>query len=239
MVKTFITILFCLVLFNNAFTQHKIRKSDHNHHASLAEDEVYDSLHHSLRPEDWGQYVGQTFYILPLKSRRAYGYEGFYQSPEIDHKNHYYDNGLGGTIDSVLVGKYLDVIGVKEVNSPHGKHKDIFLELQERESGDKLFYSSLHISSSQILVLGYLEKQKIRYLGRSFHVNLSDEVNGETELVDINTGEKFIVTNGQQDEVIDISIYEFPRYYNIGYFMKTYDNHEYVLYWNEFSDYLR
>lgn len=220
--------------------QHEIRRSQHHKKnvSVTTSKRIYDSLHHSLRPEEWSQYVGQTFYMLQLKSRRVYGYEGFYTSPKIDHENHYYDNGRGATLDSVLVGKYLDVVEVMEVSSIHGKHTDIFLKLVERKSGDTIYYSTLHLSGVEILVLGYLEKHKSLYVGNSYPVNLAEEVNGEVGLVDINTGEEFIVTNGQKDEVMDVSIYEFPRYYNIGYIMKTYDGHEYVLYWNEFSDYL-
>ena len=223
---------------STVFGQHEIRRSQHDKKnvSVTTSKSVYDSLHHSLRPEDWAQYVGQTFYMLPLIS--LHGYEGFYTNHEIDHKKRYYDNGQGGTYDSALVGKYLDVVEVMEVNSSHGKHKDIFLKLIERESGDTIYYSTLHLSSVEILVLGYLEKQKSLYVGKSYQVNLSEEVNGEVELIDINTGEEFIVTNGQKDKVIDVSIYEFPRYHSIGYIMKTYDDHEYVLYWSEFSDYL-
>jgi hypothetical protein len=241
--KKVLVILIVLVSFftqRTVFGQYDVRKSQQNkRNLSVATSQSsYDSLHHSLRPKDWSQYVGQTFYMLPLISRRVHGYEGFYTSHEVDHKKRYYDNGQGGTYDSALVGKYLDVVEVIEVNSRHGKHKDVFLKLMERESGNTIYYSTLHLSSVEILVLGYLEKQKSLYVGNSYQVNLSEELNGEVELIDINTGKEFIVTNGQKDKVIDVSIYEFPRFHSIGYIMKTYDDHEYVLYWNEFSDYL-
>ena len=80
--KTIVVLLMLVgcISQSSLFAQQEIRKSQHHkkNASATTSDKVYDSLHHSLRPEDWSQYVGQTFYMLPLKSRRVYGYEGFY-----------------------------------------------------------------------------------------------------------------------------------------------------------------
>lgn len=148
----------------------------------------YDSTRNYLG-NDAGQYVGQILYVKgkPL-SYRDKGYLDFFvdykKSTWYNDKSNIYKPDAGKkSITSrydAIAGKYFRVISVirdpEELNDRVEFRHTYFLELEEIESGDKLYYkyNSLFDISFPFLVVGFYEKQKKTFANQ--RMILADEL---------------------------------------------------------------
>lgn len=152
------------------------------------------------------KYIGQELYLLPKsEGLRQYGYENFlkdYKGKSYDRANIYKccDGVYSSDYDS-LVGKYFKVSAVFE--SPVTGAS--FLQLVGRKNGDTCYYeyNKLYESSFPFLVVGYYEKAKSRYVGKSFVLRYKGQ-----NLSDYRTGQIFDFVNGSTWSCIDVTVKE-------------------------------
>jgi hypothetical protein len=182
----------------------------------------YDSLENFLGSNVY-QYIGQELFLLPkAESLRKYGYEGFY----IDFTKAKHEKGaLYKCCDSynskydALQGKYFLVKAVhkhpkaKENERIYGKK--FYLELIEKESGDKLFYeySSEYKHSFPFVVVGYFIKQKEQFIGKEFVIRGKNWQSITEPMTDMNTGKPVELIKGSTWKCIDLTIEE--KYFSL------------------------
>jgi hypothetical protein len=184
----------------------------------------YDSLQNFLE-KDVYKYIGQDLYLKGKNEiLRKYGYDYFV----IDYQFEGYKNSKNTykCCDSYnskyedLAGKYFNVIAVHK--HPEAKENEylygakFYLELIEKESGDKVFfeYDSKYSVTFPFIVVGFFEKVKSIVVGQKF---VFDNTILEDSR-DIFTGE--IITNipNQRWECIDLTIEE--KYYTLSLIVK-------------------
>ncbi len=97
----------------------------------------------------------------------TYGYvETFYTDNPLEVSNaEKYKGGQGNTPADAVTGKYFEV--EKTFTKPYGKILMYALLLREQESGDKIYYKST-IYPRAMTCMGYYEKLKSRYIGKTF-----------------------------------------------------------------------
>ncbi len=196
----------------------------------------YDSTANFLG-KDASLYKGQELYLKgKSESLQKYGYDGFildYKQSSSSLKNTYkpimpenesyieYDIGGGKSIYDSLVGRYYTVLNVHK--HPEAEKREylygdkFYLELQEKESGDVIFYEydGKYEHSFPFLVVGFYEHLKNQYVGNNY-VICTKYFEG-TE--DFKTGEEVHITPGQKWECTDITIEE--EYYKVSLVFKN------------------
>lgn len=183
----------------------------------------YDSTENflSLTPN---KYLGQEFYLKGLaESLRQYGYSGFvldYNESSLTNKRNVYkccDSYNSKYAD--LSGKYFKVLDViRHPKASTGRSTDEllyskkwFIKLQEKESGDIVYYeySGQYDHTFPFIVVGFFEKQKKRVISMEF-IFADIVLEGST---DITSGKTITNTTGQKWKCVDLSVDE--KYYNL------------------------
>lgn len=184
-------------------------------------------------------YKGQELYLTGKpETLRIYGYSGFiidYKASSSSLKNTYkpiipedkkyiqFDMGGKSVYDS-LAGKYFKVLDV--YHHPKAKEQEnlygtkYFLALEEKESGNKLFfeYDCKYEHSFPFIVAGYFEKQKKQLVGTKYVVRGNNWI-GDEQMTDIGTGKPANFTPGSTWECIDLTIEE--KYYTLSLIIKN------------------
>jgi hypothetical protein len=183
---------------------------------------TYDSLSNFLGDNVY-LYFGQELYLNKMsESLRKFNYSGFfldYQKSTSSLKNTYkavipenkeyieYDIGGGRSYYDSIAGKYFKVLQIyqhpeaKKMEFLYGK--TFYLKLQEKESGDILYYEydSRFEHSFPFIVVGLFEKLRKTYIGQQF-VFANNIIGSEK-----------IVTTGEKWKCIDLAIED--QYYRL------------------------
>ena len=185
-----------------------------------------DSLQNFLG-EDVYKYIGQELYLKgKSKSRRKSGYSRFiidYQYKGNNSSENIYkccnDDNYNSKY-SELEGSYFEVVAVhKHPKAEKNNHyaKIFYLELKEKESGDKVFfkYDSQHEVSFPFILVGFFEKQKQILVGEKFV--FANKVLESSS--DIETGKPINNIENQIWECVDLTIEE--EYYLLSLIVKN------------------
>lgn len=174
----------------------------------------YDSTRNFLG-KDVLQYTGQELFLKGLdKPSQKYGYSGFilkYKKDDDilnDEKNIYKPNDNYNSRYEDLAGKYFQILEV--LNHPKAKSNkqdyadDYYLKLQEKSSGDVLFYK-YNIDSEYtfpFIVTGFFLKQKTIQTGKEYV--LPDDILKMSR--NLSTGKALSFTTGQTWKCTDLTI---------------------------------
>lgn len=174
----------------------------------------YDSTRNFLG-KDVLQYTGQELFLKGLdKPSQEYGYSGFilkYKKDDDilnDEKNIYKPNDNYNSRYEDLAGKYFQILEV--LNHPKAKSNkqdyadDYYLKLQEKSSGDVLFYK-YNVDSEYtfpFIVTGFFLKQKAIQTGKEYV--LSDDILRMSR--NLSTGKALSFTTGQTWKCTDLTI---------------------------------
>ncbi len=187
--------------------------------------EPYDSLQNFLG-KDVYKYIGQDFYLKGKPEQfRKNGYADFlidYQYERYEREINTYKccDGYYSKYDD-LVGKYFNVAAVhkhpKAEESSYLYGKKVYLELIEKESGDKLYfeYNTENERSFPFVVVGFFEKEKNIVVGQKF-VFANKVLKFAT---DIQTGDSITNTPNQRWDCTDLTIEE--RHYILSLVVKN------------------
>lgn len=185
----------------------------------------YDSTMNFLG-KDVYKYLGQDLYLKgKSESLRKYGYDGFsldYKKKTLSNKSNVYKccDGYNSKYDE-LTEKYFNVVAIhKHPKARKNKYlygKKYYLELIEKESGDKVYfkYDSQFEHSFPFIVVGFFEKQKKEVVGEYF-VFANKILKSST---DIETGNPITNTSNQKWECVNLTIEE--KYYNLALVIKN------------------
>ena len=224
--KKFYLILITVILFScSSFAQ--ITKTKIIEKIEIKDTSPYDSLTNFLG-KDVHKYIGQNLYVLGKPEQLRFDYEGFildYQYEfDLDQRlKDIYSRTKRNNVykcDSTkhcFRTKYEDLEGsyflVKNVfDHPKNKGEEYFLELEEKETKDKVYYeydSNNFLSVFPFLVVGFYEKEKKRLIGKQFVFKnniLKSSVYGSG--LDLVTGEPNTVLTGEIWKCIDLTIEE-------------------------------
>lgn len=161
------------------------------------------------------QYTGQELYLKGLeKSSQSYGYTGFilkYKKDDDllnDEKNIYKPNDNYSSRYEDLAGKYFQVLEV--VKHPKAKKNtedygdDYYLKLQEKSSGDILYYKYNADSeyTFPFITTGFFIKEKQSLKGKEFVI--SDDILRISR--DLSTGKVLTFTTAQTWKCTDLTI---------------------------------
>ena len=178
--------------------------------------EPYDSLQNFLG-KDVYKYVGQDLYLKgEPESLRKYGYDNFlidYQYKGYNRKKNTYKccDGYNSKYNE-LAGKYFNVIAVhkhpKAEESEYLYGKKFYLELKEKESGDKVYYEydSQFEHSFPFIVTGFFVKQKQLNMDKEFVVRGKNWLTRSEPMTDINTGQPVSFKPGGKWKSVDLTI---------------------------------
>lgn len=124
----------------------------------------YDSLS-DISMSNYKSLVGQTLFVKPTKKAKEDGYFKslwLLKSPSVEYNALRYKPEKGG-VDFSASSKYYEVL---DVFDKRGEFDDYhFLKLRERDSGDILYYRISSYIATELMVLGYYEKQNKLYKG--------------------------------------------------------------------------
>ena len=220
-----ITILTLVLLSQLSYAQITTTKVAENKEEITTE--PYDSLKNFLE-KDVYKYIGQDLYLKgKSESLRKYGYDGFsldYTKSTLSNKSNVYKccDSYNSKYDD-LAGKYFNVIAVhkhpKAEESEYLYGKKFYLELKEKESGDKVYfeYDTQYEHSFPFIVVGFFEKLKKLAVGQKFVFGNTQLRFGDDEL-DVKTGNKITFKLGEKWECIDVTIEE--KYYTLSLLLK-------------------
>jgi len=198
---------------------------------------VYDSTRNFLG-KDVYQYVGQELYLKGKQEEwRKDGYYNFVLDMNYsgtDRKKNTYKccAGYDNSKYDDLAGKYFKVIAVHKHPKEY-KQNDYFLELIEKESGDKVFfqYSNYAEASFPFIVTGFFEKQKQLTVGKEF-VFPNKYLQNAKDMV---TGNPITKTSGQKWKCTDLTIMD--KYYVLSLILEnSYGEKTYSLYTSMFGE---
>ncbi len=187
--------------------------------------EPYDSLQNFLG-KDVYKYIGQDLYLKgKFESLRQFGYDGFsldYTKSTLSNESNVYKccDSYNSKYDD-LAGKYFNVLAVHKHPKAEEREylygKKYYLELKEKESGDKLYYEydSQYEHRFPFIVVGFFEKVKSIVIGQKFvFANKVFETS-----TDIQSGEPLTNTPNQRWECTDLTIEE--KYYTLSLVVKN------------------
>lgn len=137
----------------------------------------YDSLENALPKEYVQKYVGQTFYVPKSEIIKDFGYLNFKKNIKGKVYMPKPENRLY-TKPEAIMGKYFDVIDV--VYDTKAYSGDIYLKLQDKKTGNILFYD-YYEHDFPFIVCGHYDKMKQLYIGRKFLLNFGKK---ELECID-------------------------------------------------------
>lgn len=161
------------------------------------------------------QYTGQELYLKGLeKSSQSYGYSGFilkYKKDDDllnDEKNIYKPNDNYSSRYEDLAGKYFQVLEV--IKHPKAKRNtenygdDYYLKLQEKSSGDIMYYKYNADSeyTFPFITTGFFIKEKQLLNGKEYVI--SDDILKMSR--NLATGKTLTFTTGQTWKCIDLTI---------------------------------
>ncbi len=203
----------------------------------------YDSTQNFLG-SDVMKYKGQELYLKGLGLTNAYGrkegYKSFfldYKKKKFQEKSNVYKCCSESSLEeekryktleasytsnySKLSEKYFKVLEI--VKHPKAEENEVFyfstcyLKLQEKESGDTVYfeYSKISDLSFPFITVGYFEKQKQMLVGKEF-IFTDDLVNN---LTDIQTGKAITVKTGQKWKCTDLTFEE--KWYKLSYVIEN------------------
>jgi len=174
----------------------------------------YDSTTNFLG-KDAQQYTGQELFLKGLdKSSQRYGYSGFilkYKKDDDilnDEKNIYKPNDNYNSRYEDLAAKYFQVLEVvkhPKAKSNAGDYGDeYYLKLQEKSSGDILYYKYNADAeyTFPFIVTGYFLKQKELQAGKEYVI--SDDILKMSR--NLTTGKALTFTTGQTWKCIDLTM---------------------------------
>lgn len=180
----------------------------------ISDPNPYDGTRNFLG-EDVRKYVGQELYLKGVaESLRKYGYSNFvndYTKGSLFNNSNVYKccDSYNSKYDA-LTGKYFKVLDVirhpKALENGSLYGKKYFLKLQEKESGDTVYfeYDTPYEHSFPFIVVAFFEKQKQFVAGKEFV--FSDLVlKGST---DIKTGKVVTIKTGQKWKCSDLTVEE-------------------------------
>ncbi|MEA3476535.1 MAG: hypothetical protein U9R23_08890 [Candidatus Cloacimonadota bacterium] len=216
--KKILTILLTVLTVTVTTTFGQITTTKVAPKAEQVDNTPYDSTQNFLG-KDVYKYIGQELYLKgKAESSRKYGYRGFlidYTKSSSTNKTNVYKccDSYNSKYDE-LAGKYFKVLAVHK--HPKAKEswyfgKKYYLELQEKESGDKVYfeYDSQYEHLFPFIVVGFFEKQKKLVVGQEF-VFKDIVLKSST---DIETGKPITTKTGQKWKCTDLTIEE--EYYNL------------------------
>ncbi len=192
----------------------------------------YDSLNNFL-DNDVARYIGQEFYLKgKSKGLEKFGYENLlidYKKSSGSQVNIYKCCDSYNSKYNELVGKYYKVLDV--IRDPQYYGRKFYIKLQEKTSGDTLYYvyNTEYKSLFPFVVVGFFEKIKKLIIGQEFVFD-ADLLEGSK---DINTGKVVTTYIGQKWKCIDFTVEE--TYFNLSLIMENSDgdkasiDYEYVL----------
>lgn len=210
--------LFCCVAFWN-FGYGQITTTNIVENKQVVDKTPYDSTLNFLG-KDVYKYLGQELYVKgKAESLREYGYDGFvidYNFDKFKKGNTYKgtSNGLRSIYEE-LVGKYFMVLEViphpKVVEDKYAYDHKFFLKLQEKKSGDIVYfeYDSWYDFNFPFVVVGFFDKQKSKLVGREF-VFKDNYFAGSNDII---TGNPITIVTGQKWKCLDFTIEE--TYYSL------------------------
>jgi hypothetical protein len=176
----------------------KVTKSDNLEINALS----YDSLENDIKYDVVGKLIGQELFVKPPKDEfyRNMGYSGFlinYKKSETEEDNVYECcSKHGHTKYEALSGKYFKVIAAYQhprLNENPSMYSQFpFLKLKSKENGDEFYYFYPSKLSSDMIILGYFEKQKQLLIGKKFLMR--NRRFGS--YIDINTGKVINIKSG-------------------------------------------
>lgn len=173
----------------------------------------YDSLQNFLG-KDVYKYIGQELYLKgKSESLREYGYENFYKGYNKNEKIYKCCESYNSKYDE-LAGKYFNVLAVykhpkaEESESLYGTK--YYLELKEKESGDKVYfkYDTKYKYSFPFIVTGFFIKQKVLNTNKEFVIRGKNWVSKTRPMTDINTGQPVSFESGSKWKGVDLTIEE-------------------------------
>jgi hypothetical protein len=223
MKKTILIVGFALFLSSFSFAQITTTKvAEKNEEDSI---EPYDSTQNFLG-KDVYKYIGQDLYLKGKpESLRKYGYDGFsldYTTSTLANTSNVYKCcGNFHSKYSELAGKYFKVLAVhkhpKALESSYLYGNKYYLELEEKESGDKVYfeYDTEFEHSFPFIVVSFFEKQRKNLVGEQF-VIANKVLDSST---DIETGKLITNTPAQKWECIDLTIEE--KHYSLSLVIKN------------------
>ena len=219
--KKITLLLISIFLANNVSSQ--ITKTKIAQKEELKSTEPYDSLQNFLG-KDVYKYLDQDLYLIEKsESLRKYGYRNFVL--DYQYKGYRREENTYKCCDSYnskyedLKGKYFSVKAIhkhpKAEQSASLYGTKYYLELEEKESKDKVYYeySTEFKHSFPFLVVGFYEKQKKKLVGNEYvFKNRTLEVSTGSGL-DIVTGKPITIKTGEKWKCTDLTIEE--KYYNL------------------------
>ncbi|MDR0825225.1 MAG: hypothetical protein LBN74_09035 [Prevotella sp.] len=200
-----------LVLLISLFTSTSFAQKDNKQPITIP---PYDSTANFLG-KNVEQYTGQELYLKGLeKSSQSYGYTGFilkYKKDDDllnDEKNIYKPNNNYNSRYEDLADKYFQVLEVlshpKAKKNAENYGDDYYLKLQEKSSGDILYYK-YNVESEftfPFIVTGFFIKEKQALNGREYVI--SDDILRMSR--DLATGKALVFTTGQTWKCVDLTI---------------------------------
>jgi hypothetical protein len=190
----------------------------------------YDSLQNYLGSKVF-QYVGQELYLKPLpESLRTYGYDEFFTSIDDGFKtngeNVYKCCQSFNSLYDELEGKYFQVLEV--IKHPRAEADPVlyatkyFLQLKEKESGDTCYFKYDANSIEEVfpfVVVGYFEKAKKKYIGRTYITKGKNWVSKTEPMIDIVSGKNVSVAVGKVWKCIDFTIED--KFYELALILQS------------------
>jgi hypothetical protein len=219
--KKITLLLITIFLANNIsaqITKTKIAKKE-----ELKNTEPYDSLQNFLG-KDVYKYLNQDLYLIEKsESLRKYGYDKFVI--DYQYKGYRREENTYKCCDSYnskyedLKGKYFSVKAIhkhpKAEQSASLYGTKYYLELEEKESKDKVYYeySTEFKHSFPFLVVGFYEKQKELLVGNEFVFTDRILKVSSGSGIDIVTGKPITIKTGEKWKCKDLTIEE--KYYTL------------------------
>ena len=182
----------------------------------------YDSTLNFLK-ENYKGYIGQKLYT---KGKSETLREGSYDRFFIDYKksltsksNRYKCCDQYYSKYNELVGKYFIVLDAFEYSKRD--EKNIFLKLEEEESGDIVYYNydNRYYFYFDFIVTGYFLKQKENYLDKEFIIRGKSWVSKDEPMIDMNTGKIVDFSAGSKWKYVDLTIEE--KYYSLSLILEN------------------
>ena len=179
-------------------------------------DVKYDSLENFVKPENTRALIGQSLYVIPIsEGLRKYGYDGFYTKSSLEKEFIYktIDKYSSSSLYEELVGRTFKVIDVIKQN---GKYYGTDYILKIADDKDTLFYQYPEYESSyKMMVLGYYEKLKSKYVGNKYYFKRAPD----KYWTDFETGEQVELIAGSEWTCTDIVLDS--KYYNLKMLFKN------------------
>jgi len=185
----------------------------------------YDSTENYLDKELY-RYLGQELYVNGfVRYSNNRGYRGFVKDYKKDAR--YNNRNIYKCCDDDWTSKYDELVGkffkvIEIIDHPKGSKglfgERCYLKLQERESGDIVYYEHNGIlpegpSNFPFIVVGFFEKQKQLLVGEKIIfsnkvLKTYDDNFNTVPKTDIETGEEITIRTGDKWTCIDLTIEE-------------------------------